>query len=420
MRRSGLHPIRAVVLLVITALAVSSLTAITTSVGAQSQSAVAGIDGGLDLLSTRPGRTLAVGWVSTDSLAAPAIHVAVDGRTVSTSTPTQTRFDITQVTGGSGWGWRVRLDSQTRSSLCVSAVVDGVRYGLECWHPRGTTMLPAVGGGAIVGTTGRLITYSVEVEAATGLHPEDIARKVDAVLADDRSWAANEDARFQRVRPDRTDLRIILATPSTTDRLCLPFQTGGRLSCNKGDDLIVFNVNRWLGAVGHWTASLDEYRSYLVNHEVGHTLDFRHVECPGRGLPAPLMMQQTKSLGGCAPNGWPYPSEITCFGLPATIFATAGEPTRGSSANDVIVGTDGPDAIWGGGGDDRICGLGGADDVRGDAGRDQISGGPGPDKLRGGRGADLLLGNTGGDVLRGGSGRDTCDGGSGNNQVSGC
>ena len=121
-------------------------------------------------------------------------------------------------------------------------------------------MLPAVGGGEVIGTSGPLITYSVEVEAATGQHPEDVARFVEAVLADPRSWAARGDGRFQLVRPERADERIYLATPSTTDRLCLPFITGGRLSCNVRDTRIVFNLDRWLGGVSHWNASLADYR----------------------------------------------------------------------------------------------------------------------------------------------------------------
>lgn len=152
-------------------------------------------------------------------------------------------------------------------------------------------------------------TYRVEVEAATGFDPEEIAAFIDHVLADSRSWAANGSVALGRTDGDLPPggFRIVLASPDTVDALCHPLRTNGYFSCRNGGN-VVLNAARWENAVDDWQSSLTEYRQYLVNHEVGHALGFGHQDCPGPGQPAPVMMQQSKSIGACAPNSWPYPS----------------------------------------------------------------------------------------------------------------
>jgi hypothetical protein len=100
------------------------------------------------------------------------------------------------------------------------------------------------------------------------------------------------------------DLRIILATPALTDKLCLPLDTGGEVSC-RVEDRVVLNAKRWMYAIPAYDGDVSLYRSYLVNHEVGHALGHGHSTCTVPGTPAPVMMQQTKGLGGCLPNAWP-------------------------------------------------------------------------------------------------------------------
>jgi uncharacterized protein YabE (DUF348 family) len=154
--------------------------------------------------------------------------------------------------------------------------------------------------------SGPTVTYSVEVEAGLGLDPGSVAATVDAALLDQRSWA--RDRRMERLsNPSSARIRVLVASPATVDRLCraVGLDTGGYLSCWTGR-FAALNVNRWRNGVPSFS-DIGVYRRYLVNHEVGHGLGFGHVGCPAQGALAPVMMQQSISLGGCRPNGWPHP-----------------------------------------------------------------------------------------------------------------
>lgn len=151
--------------------------------------------------------------------------------------------------------------------------------------------------------TGPLVTYAVEVERGLPLELREVTRAVDAVLASPKGWTATGAVSLQRVPAD-PDIRILVASPETTDQLCSPLDTGGRLSCRNGD-LVVLNAWRWVSGADTYVGNRHAYRQYMVNHEVGHALGNAHASCPTPGEPAPVMVQQTKGLEGCLPNPWP-------------------------------------------------------------------------------------------------------------------
>ncbi|MCW2608155.1 MAG: hypothetical protein JWO60_2848, partial [Frankiales bacterium] len=154
--------------------------------------------------------------------------------------------------------------------------------------------------------TGPLRRYTVAVEGGLGVDPRAFAAAVERVLADPRSWGAGGRASFRRVPSGPVSFRVVLASPRTTDRLCAPLDTGGTYSCGT-ETTAVINARRWLRGATSYTGDLPSYRQYVVNHEVGHVLGHRHDRCPSAGAPAPVMVQQTKGLYGCARNPWPYP-----------------------------------------------------------------------------------------------------------------
>lgn len=170
---------------------------------------------------------------------------------------------------------------------------------------RGTGDLTVVPGGTAASGPGPVKRYTVAVEGGLGIDPVDFAAQVDRTLADSRSWGSGGRWAFQRVDVGPVDLEVVLASPTTTDRLCRPLSTNGVYSCAVGKRAAL-NSMRWLRGADAYAGRLPEYRQYVVNHEVGHTLGHGHAGCGGAGEPAPVMMQQTKGVGACLP--WPWPS----------------------------------------------------------------------------------------------------------------
>jgi len=167
----------------------------------------------------------------------------------------------------------------------------------------GTGHLVTVPGTAGPTGPGTPITYRLEMEGGLPLDGAAVAAQVQRTLTDPRGWQPIEHVAFVRT-PAPASFELILASPAMVDRLCYPLDTIGELSCRNGNRVIL-NAKRWVDAVPWYRGHLDDYRAYLVNHEVGHRLGHGHEGCPAPGAPAPVMVQQSKSLYGCAPNSWP-------------------------------------------------------------------------------------------------------------------
>lgn len=151
---------------------------------------------------------------------------------------------------------------------------------------------------------GPVRTVRVEVEGGLPVDRPAFADFVLATLNDPRGWGRDGAMSFARTDGD-AEIIVVLASPDTSARLCRPLRTGGTLSCRNGQRAVLTHY-RWVLADPDYGTDRTGYRQYLVNHEVGHFLGYGHVPCPGAGVAAPVMQQQTKGLLGCAPNAWPY------------------------------------------------------------------------------------------------------------------
>lgn len=156
--------------------------------------------------------------------------------------------------------------------------------------------------------TGTVRSVRVEVEAGLPVDGEVFAAAVLATLNDPRGWSVPDGVTFSRTAADDASIRVVLASPATTDRLCAPLATESRYSCgNSVTGAAVLNFERWVLGAPDFGDDLATYRQYLVNHEVGHVLGHGHEDCPAPGAVAPVMVQQSISAQGCLTNGWPVP-----------------------------------------------------------------------------------------------------------------
>lgn len=152
---------------------------------------------------------------------------------------------------------------------------------------------------------GKVWRVQIAVEKGLPVDPEVFAESVLATLNDPRGWNAADGSTFAWTDSDDYDARVVLASPGTTDRLCLPLDTIGELSCGI-EETAVLNFKRWATGSQAWE-STERYRQYLVNHEVGHVIGYHHDLCAGEGEHATVMVQQTTTTSGCIPEPWPVP-----------------------------------------------------------------------------------------------------------------
>ncbi len=158
------------------------------------------------------------------------------------------------------------------------------------------------------------LRYTVGVRDQHGpVHadPGFFAEHADWTLVDQRGWALDNDFRYTRVpQGEPATFHLWLASPQ--DVAAASPGCSADWSCRVGDDVYI-NDDRWRNATATYDErSLDDYRHYVVLHEVGHWLNLDHFECAAHqdpGEPAPVMDQQSIDTGACTTNVWPLPFE---------------------------------------------------------------------------------------------------------------
>jgi len=150
-------------------------------------------------------------------------------------------------------------------------------------------------------------------EDIPGINREEISDFIEDVLLHPMGWLSHGYTFIQctpeeglRVRSNHKNKKFVLhlrmSRPETIKKQC----NFGGLSCaDLAQNIVYFNLDRWLHGSIESSLSLPAYRVYVVCHEVGHLLNRRHNKCGKKDGACPVMYQQTISKGCCKPNPWP-------------------------------------------------------------------------------------------------------------------
>ena len=154
----------------------------------------------------------------------------------------------------------------------------------------------------------RTITYDVSTRGTTQGTLEEFKQVIAETFADSRGWV-RANVSFKYVESGG-QLHMILAEPSVVGSLA---GCSSQLSCCVKPSVYI-NDDRFMNASESYRAlgvSVANYRTMVINHEVGHWLGHDHITtCETNTGLAPIMLQQSTGLRGCRPNYWPLSSEL--------------------------------------------------------------------------------------------------------------
>ncbi len=201
------------------------------------------------------------------------------------------------------------LDGIAASAANRSDLLLAIKYALGKGQSLNFAVVPK---GAITRT------YCTATRGVGEAALDEMIGKLAATYADTRGWNAGGKMAFAHVASG-CDYTVWLSAANQMGSfgdICDDYY-----NCQVGNSVVV-NNDRWTLATDPWNAtgaSLEDYRTLIIDHETGHRLGFYDDPvCPVAGGPAPVMMQQSIDLHGCTFNRWPTAPEI------ATVLARNG------------------------------------------------------------------------------------------------
>lgn len=159
---------------------------------------------------------------------------------------------------------------------------------------------------------------TVDPECSGKVSQRQVSHVINTVLMDPRGWSSHGykfakissqeglALRKKALKHRRYIFHVKVSTNGEISRNC----GFSGLSCaDMSINVIFINLDRWLYGAKASGLSLDDYRSYLIQHEIGHLLGRNHTKCPTENYPRPIMVQATIANDTCKPNIWPLSEE---------------------------------------------------------------------------------------------------------------
>lgn len=158
------------------------------------------------------------------------------------------------------------------------------------------------------------VCLGVDQRCATKQDTKEFFKKVKEALHDPRGWKQFGYIFSIVGDPYKADIKIYLTCPDNMRKLSSN-STNELNLCDMTKRIVYVHADRWLNKHTQYNKSgmsLEDYRTYVINHEVGHALGCMHLDTCLLDGKSPVMKQQTPGQvdatgNTCTPN--PYPTE---------------------------------------------------------------------------------------------------------------
>jgi hypothetical protein len=143
-------------------------------------------------------------------------------------------------------------------------------------------------------------TYSIEFDKDIIINTNLVIKKITSVLEDKRGWKRLGYNFYHKDKNPKFKIKIV-----KEEKIIKACKFSGLSCADMSTNTIYINIKRWRNGSKRSKLSLDDYRTYILNHEIGHLIGRDHVQCNKSGSKVAVMVQQTLGISDCKPNPWP-------------------------------------------------------------------------------------------------------------------